>query len=278
MVPPPLRPRPARPELGAPRCPPRPRGDPALLVRPRRGRHPDRLGRAGRQGPGPARGHAAARARRPPVRRPGRAPGDLPVVAGDRRLLRPRPGAGRRGLAAGRRPLRPLPSPGRPAHGLQLRLHGLPLGRRRPPGVREAHARRARPGGRAGHVGPLQPRRHPAGDPLRPRRHGVRVRDEAVRHAVRRASGPPPGPRRGADGHGAARRVLPLPGRRAGAPRGRGPARPDRGPDARPVRRGRPRPRRLPRAAALDGRGPAVRVQLPARSRPGCRSRPTGPP
>ena len=36
----------------------------------------------------------------------------------------------RRGLAAGRRALRPLPAPRRAAHRLQLRLPGLPLGRR----------------------------------------------------------------------------------------------------------------------------------------------------
>ena len=39
------------------------------------------------------------------------------------------------------------------------------------------------------------------------------------------------------------------------------PDRPDPGPDARPVRRHRPRPRRLPRAAALERRRGALRLQ-----------------
>ncbi len=278
VVPPPLRPRPARPQLAAPRRPPRPRGDPAVLVRPRRGRHPHRLGRARRQGPGPARGHARTRPRRAPVPRPRRAPGDLPVLAGDRRLLRPGPRARRRGVAGGRRPVRPLPAPGRAAHGVQLRLHGCPLGRRRAARLRRAHPGRARAGGRPGHVGALQPRRHPPGDPLRPHRHGVRVRDQAVRHPDRRRARSPPGAGRGPAGHGAAGRLLPLPGRGARAARGRGTARPDRGPDALALRRGRPRPRRLPRAAAVGGRRAAVRVQQRARWRPGSRNRPTGPP
>ena len=53
---------------------------------------------------------------------------------------------------------------------------------------------------------------------------------------------------------GPARLAVPLPGRRARARRGRGPARRDPGPDARPLRRRRPGPRRLPRPAAVERR------------------------
>ena len=63
----------------------------------------------------------------------------------------------------------------------------------------------------------------PAGDPLRPRRHVVLVRRQAVRHADRPRPRRPAGPGRGAAGDGAARRVLPVPGRGARAARGRGP-------------------------------------------------------
>ena len=56
--------------------------------------------------------------------------------------------------------------------------------------------------------------------------------------------------------------ALHLPGRRARPRRGRGPAAaPAPGPDVLPLRRDRPRPRRLPRAAALVRRRAAVRVQ-----------------
>ena len=44
--------------------------------------------------------------------------------------LRRAAGADRRGLAARRRAVRPLPAPGRAAHGVQLRLPRLPVGRR----------------------------------------------------------------------------------------------------------------------------------------------------
>ena len=99
VVPPSVRIWAARPQLGASR---RARGacrDPAVLVRPRGGRHPDRQRRPPRQGPAPARSRRGG-GRRPcprtaPVRRPRRPAGDLPRVARDRRDLRPRPGADR---------------------------------------------------------------------------------------------------------------------------------------------------------------------------------------
>ena len=51
VVPAPVHPGAARPQLGPPGRTGRVRGDPAVLVRPRRGRHPDRLGGAAAQGP-----------------------------------------------------------------------------------------------------------------------------------------------------------------------------------------------------------------------------------
>ena len=71
-------------------------------------------------------------------------------------------------------------------------------GTRRAARVDRRDARRARAGRRAGDLGALQPRRHPAGHPLRPRGHLVRVRREACRHARPTSSSAPagPGPRR----------------------------------------------------------------------------------
>ena len=59
----------------------------------------------------------------------------------------------------------------------------------------DLHARRARPGRRAGDLGAVQPRRHPAGHALRPRGHVVRVRRQALRHPDRPGAGHAPGPR-----------------------------------------------------------------------------------
>ena len=59
VVPAPVRAGAAGRQLVAPGRRRRVRGRPALLVRPRRGRHPDRLGRAAHQGPGAARGARA---------------------------------------------------------------------------------------------------------------------------------------------------------------------------------------------------------------------------
>ena len=92
----------------------------------------------------------------------------------------------------------------------------------------------------------------------------VRVRPQAVRDADRPRARTTAGPGRGAPHRRPARLAVPLPGRRARARRGRGPARRDPGPDARPLGRHRPGPRRLPRPAAVERRRRAVRVQ-PAR-------------
>ncbi len=72
-------------------------------------------------------------------------------------------------------------------------LPAVLLGRRRAAGVHRRDARRARAGRRAGHLGAVQPRRHPAGDPVRAGRHDVRLRREAPRYADRSGPGHPPG-------------------------------------------------------------------------------------
>ena len=113
--------QPARPELvesrGAPGFP----GDPAVLVRPRRGGIPDRRRPRALQGrPAPRRPARARRGAGPPPVRPGpgvqrqpaRVARRVPGLAEDRRELPGAPGAARRDL--GRRPERPgrLPRPG----------------------------------------------------------------------------------------------------------------------------------------------------------------------
>ena len=119
-------------------------------------------------------------------------------------------------------------------------------------------ARGARPGRRAGDLGALQPRRHPAGDPLRP--GGLVVR-------LRRASGAGTptdlelGRRRA---RAAALLAAALPGSLyiyQGDELGLDevqdlPAAPARGPDALPLGWRGPRPRRVPGPAALVGRRP----------------------
>ena len=166
--------------------------------------------------------------------------------------------ARRRGLAAGHRALRPLPAARTSCtpRSTSTSWRG-PWDAASAARLDRSDARRARAGRRPGDLGPLQPRRHPAGHPLRPRRHLVRVRGAS-------ASGTPTdlelGTRRARAAAlliaGAARLALHLPGRRARAcPRSRT-SRAERiaGPDALPLRRRRPGPRRLPRAAALVGR------------------------
>ena len=153
----------------------------------------------------------------------------------------------------GHRPLRRIPAPGRAAHGVQLRLHGPPVGCRGPARLDRRDARRARPGRRARHLGALQPRRHPAGHALRPRGHA------RSRSAASGSASPTDldlGRRRA---RAAALLTAALPGSLyiyQGDELGLDevedlPIDRDPGPDARPVRRHRPRPRRLPRAAAL---------------------------
>ena len=197
VVPAPVRPRAARPELGPPRRAPRARGHPAVLVRPRRRRRAHRLGGAAGQGPGAARGAPTTRARRAPDRRPRRAARRLPR-AGARSptpTTPPRVLVGEMWLPDRERFARYLRPDemhtafnfdflARPWDAAALREH------------RSTDARRPRAGRRAADLGALQPRRHPAGHPLRPRGHVVRVRRQAVRHAdrprARRRAAPAP--------------------------------------------------------------------------------------
>ena len=81
VVPAPVRPRAARLQLGQPGGPRGVRGHAAVLVRPRRRRHPHRLGRPAREGPA-----LPTSTRRPagtaPVHRPRRGPRRLPRAGG----------------------------------------------------------------------------------------------------------------------------------------------------------------------------------------------------
>ena len=141
VVPAPVRPRAARPQLGQPGGPRRVRRRPAVLVRPRRRRLPRSTSRTAssrtRRCPTPAspRAPCSSQPRRggPPVLGPRRRARHLPRLARDRRLLRP---ATAMFVAEvwvdGPDRLRPLPAPGRAAHGVQLRLPERAVGRGRP--------------------------------------------------------------------------------------------------------------------------------------------------
>ena len=136
VVPAPVRPRPARPQLGEPGGARRVRVDPAVLARPRRGRLPHRRRPRHGEGPrparrGPRRPDPHARHRRAAVLRPGRRARDPPLVAAAARLL-PR-GADRRGRGVGAHPraARQLRAARRAAPGVQLPLPDRRLGRRR---------------------------------------------------------------------------------------------------------------------------------------------------
>ncbi len=263
VVPPPLRPRAARSQLDASRRLARARGHPSLLVRPRRRRRPHRLGGAARQGPGARRGPGGrSTGRRAPVHGPRHAPRDLPQVAADRRQLCRAAGPRRRDLAARRGAVRAVSPPGRAAHRVQLRLPVLSVGARADAHVDRDRARRPRSRRRADDVGALESRRDAAGHALRPRRHRVRVRVEACRDADRSRARDAARPGGGAARDGAPGLAVRLPGRGARPAGGRGHSvRAPPGSDVAPLRRCRPRARRLPHSAALDGRPPAVRLQ-----------------
>ncbi len=243
VVPPPVRPRAAGRQLGAPRGPRRLRGDPALLVRPGRRRLPDRrralAGQAGRPArrrrtwSGPAsrwrstascdaprgsrtrsgtatrctRSTATGAASRTPTTRPG--------------CSWPRPGStSRSGSPATCAPTSCTPRSTSPTSQAPWDAGYLRHVISRDP--RRARRRRG-----AGDVGAVQPRRGPARLPLRPRAGRARQQPDAAARA-----GPPTwswGVRRARAAVlltlGAARQRLRLPGRGARAARGRGPPR-----------------------------------------------------
>ena len=246
VVPAPVLPRPAGPELDEPRGMGGPGQDTAVLAGPRRRRVPHRRRARDVQEAG-RRGGARLHRRRPAVR-PGRRARRAPD---DPRDPRPLPGAGghRRARGAQRRPVRALRAVGRAAPGGRHPAGREPLRRGR---------------------GARRDRGLPGGGGLRGGRGvvvAVRPRPVPPRVPVRRGPG-----RAGAgagDGPGAARaarRGVHLQRRRAGAAR-RGPAR--RGPPRRRLAPRRRRPRRLPRPAALGG-GPAC-LRVHHRRARGCR-------
>ena len=255
VVPPPVHGRAAGPELGPPGRPPRARG---------------RSSASGSTAAPPASGSTPPRcwSRTPTLPEvpddpgPGEHPthdrdelhDDLPRLARRRRLVPRRRGCSSASCGCRTSSGSPRTS-GRTSSTPRSTSTSWP-GRGTPASLREsidADARRARPGRRAGDLGPLQPRRHPAGHALRPRGLVVRVRRPS-------GSGTPTdvalGRRRA---RAAALLAAALPGSLyiyQGDELGLDevevlPARPDPGPDALPLRRHRSRPRRLPRAAAL---------------------------
>ncbi len=172
LVPPPLRPRAARLQLGAPGRRRRVPLHPALLARHGRRRLPRGRRPRPRQGRGAARPRLprpaqAARQRRHALLRPGRRPRDLPKLAHDPRRVPRREDRRRRGVDPDRRAHRPLRAPRRDAPGVQLPVPLHRLGRRRAARGHRLLARRHAPGRRPHHLGALQPRRHPPRHPVR---------------------------------------------------------------------------------------------------------------
>ena len=132
VVPAPVRARPARPQLGEPAGPPGVRGRAAVLVRPRRRRGPDRLGRAADEGPDAGRLRPGrtrrCRTRSSTATRCTRSTG--PGGGSRTATTQPRALIGEVWLPDGAGAVRALPAPGRAAHRVQLRLPRLPVGRR----------------------------------------------------------------------------------------------------------------------------------------------------
>ena len=229
VVPAPLRPGAAGPQLGDRRGPGRLPHDAAVLVGPRRRRVPDRRGAPARQGRvrhrwgGRRPAHAGADpgrvpGRTAPVRGPRRGPRDLPDLA--RPVRRVRPASDGRGRGLGRRP-----PPGRvratggSRAGVQLRPAPHAVGRG---GVHQGHHREPGAVGRGRRVvdvGVLEPRHGPPRHALR-RAERRRPRRLAARGGSRPGAGPrarpAPGPGSDAPGARAPGLDLRLPGRGAG--------------------------------------------------------------
>ena len=268
LVPPPVHRRAARPQLGPPGRPRRARGDPPVLVRPRRRRHPHRLRGAARQGPGDARGPGGPGAGRAPDPRPRRAPRHLPLAGARSPTRYP----GERVLVGEvwlqdverfARYLRPdelhtafnFDFMARPWDAASLRASiDATLASHAPVGAPATWVLSnhdvTRPVTRYGRAGLL-----------------VRLRPQAVRDAHRPRA-------RARRARAAALLAAALPGSlyvyqgdELGLDEVDVPPERDPGPDALPLRRRRPRPRRLPRPAALGGTARAVRLQPGGRRR-----------
>ena len=261
VVPPPVHGRAAGPQLGPSRRPRRARGDPPLLVRPRRRGRAHRLRRAARQGSGDAGGPGGARAGRPSAPRPRRAPRHLPRLAGGRR--RAIPGRASWSARCGSRTSSGSPATsGRTSSTPPSTSTSWP-GRGTPPACARRSTRRSRHTPRSARRPPGCCRTTTSPGRSRATAAGlvVRLRPQAVRDADGPRAGSTSGSGRRTAHGGPARLALHLPGRRARARRGRGPARP------RSRTRCMPAPAastRVATGAASRCRGagrPAVRVQ-----------------
>ena len=175
---------------------------------------------------------------------PARGPRGLPRLAPGPRRVRRRPDGRGRGLDPDAGAHRGVRAPRRAPAGVQLRLAAGQVGRRRHGRLHPPHLRHPRPRRRQPDLGAVQPRRGPP------------------RHAVRRRAGRRrPRPRRHAGDAGAARVVVPLPGRGARPRERRRPRGAAAGPRLVPHRRRVARP--LPRADAVERHQAAVRVRRP---------------
>ena len=233
VVPAPVRHLPARLELGQPEGDRGVRLDPAVLVRPRHRRVPDRRRRLDGEGPGVARRTAAQRGadagevRRQPVLRPARRAHHPPALARDRRRVR-RYAARARGSSWRRRGCR-RPSGWRSTSG---RTNCTPPSTSTPCGaawdakeLREVIDHTTENLWAVGAPATWVLSNH---DTIRHRTRYGRDRKDALEGAgvvpTDLELGPAPGTGRRAAGTGAARWRVHLPGRRARAARGRGPA------------------------------------------------------
>ncbi len=201
VVPAPVRARAAGLQLGEPGRAGRVRRCAPVLVRPRRRRHPDRLGRPADQRLRAARGQR------------GRAAGPVASRISDRddvheiyrswRALAdeytgPRPD--RRDLDPRCSPAGPVRQSGRAAHRLQLPVPELPVGRCAAARGHRQHSRAQRAGRSSCNLGSVQPRCGPDRVAARPLRHRVRPAAAGVlpRPAGRPGARHPPGQGSGA--------------------------------------------------------------------------------
>ena len=280
VVPAPLRPRAARPQLGRRRGAPGVPHHADVLGRPRRGRVPHR--RRARAGQGPHR------AVRQPGGPPGRHLGRRLTRCEDRdevhdiyrewrRLFNeydpPRTAVAEAWVPAHRRSRYASPEGLGQAFNFDLLEAGWDATTFAT--IIDTNLELAAESGHVVHVGALQPRRGAARHPVRAaRRHRPRrvARRRRRGPAPRRGARSPPGAGSDPAHPGPARLRVPLPGRGARAARGGRPARRrPAGPDVPAVRRRAQGPRRLPGAAAVDDAGPDARLRRPGRAPAGPR-------